>query len=180
MAEQVSPDIAKRVASMQRPIAGQSLTNDPDSPQAFEKAPEYTDMPEALDHLLTEITEDENRYSAVMTAVDSGMPVMDITKMILYDGFQKGKWNPDLLMILAEPLAFIIMGLAERAGIEYTITRDKEDEEEGGPVGLGRMDRSIRESKPSEESLPPEIKEKVENVQVPERTQQGPSLLGEQ
>ena len=72
------------------------------------------------------------------------------------------------------------MGLAERAGIEYTITRDKEDEEEGGPVGLGRMDRSIRESKPSEESLPPEIKEKVENVQVPERTQQGPSLLGEQ
>ena len=83
-------------------------------------------------------------------------------------------------MILAEPLAYIIMGLAERAGIDYEIIQEEEDEEEGGAVGLGRLDRVIRESKPSEESLPPEIKEKVENVQVPERTQQGPSLLGEQ
>jgi len=180
MAEQVNPDIARRVASMQRPMAGQSLTNDPNNPQAFEKAPQYTDMPEALDHLLTEITEDKDRYAAVMNAVDSGMPIMDITKIILYDGFQSGKWNPDLLMVLAEPLAYIIMGLAERANIEYTIVRDEGDEEEGGAVGLGRIDRTMRESKPSEESLPPEIKEKVENVQVPERTQQGPSLLGEQ
>ena len=180
MAQQVSPDITKIVASMQRPIAGQSLTNDPNSPQAFEKAPEYTDMPEALEYLLDEITDNENRYASIMNAVESGMPIMDITKIILYDGFQKGKWNPDLLMILAEPLAYIIMGLAERAGIDYEIIQEEEDEEEGGAVGLGRLDRVIRESKPSEESLPPEIKEKVENVQVPERTQQGPSLLGEQ
>lgn len=180
MAQQVDPDITKRVASMQRPIAGQSLTNDPNSPQAFEKAPEYTDMPEALEYLLDEITDNENRYASIMNAVESGMPIMDITKIILYDGFQKGKWNPDLLMILAEPLAYIIMGLAERAGIDYEIIQEEEDEEEGGAVGLGRLDRVIRESKPSEESLPPEIKEKVENVQVPERTQQGPSLLGEQ
>ena len=180
MAQQVDPDIAKRVASMERPIAGQSLTNDPNSPQAFEKAPEYTDMPEALEYLLDEITENEDRYISIMNAVESGMPIMDITKLILYDGFQKGKWNPDLLMVLAEPLAYIIMGLAERAGIDYEVIQEEEDEEEGGAVGLGRMDRSIRESKPSEESLPPEIKEKVESVQVPERTQQGPSLLGEQ
>ena len=146
MAQQVDPDIAKRVASMERPIAGQSLTNDPNSPQAFEKAPEYTDMPEALEYLLDEITENEDRYISIMNAVESGMPIMDITKLILYDGFQKGKWNPDLLMVLAEPLAYIIMGLAERAGIDYEVIQEEEDEEEGGAVGLGRMDRSIRES----------------------------------
>ena len=79
MAQQVDPDITKRVASMQRPIAGQSLTNDPNSPQAFEKAPEYTDMPEALEYLLDEITDNENRYASIMNAVESGMPIMDIT-----------------------------------------------------------------------------------------------------
>ena len=130
---QPDPDISKRVSSMQRPIAGQSLTNDPANPQAFEKAPEYTDI-------------------------------------------TKGLWNPDLLMMLAEPFAYMIMALAEKAGIDYIINRedmDDEEEDEVPPVGLGRMDQTIRESKPTEESLPPEIKEKVENVQAP-------SLLGEQ
>ena len=191
MAQELNPNIAKRVASMQRPTAGQSLTNSPDNPQAFERAPEYTDMTKALDFLFDDLTEDEERYEAVMDAVESHMPIMDITKLILYDGFQKGKWNPDLLMVLAEPLAYIIMGLAERANIDYVLVSTDEDEDEDvEPVGLARLDQSIREAEPSEESLPPEIKEKVasaevperpqESAEVPERPQEGQSLLGEQ
>ena len=191
MAQELNPNIAKRVASMQRPTAGQSLTNSPDNPQAFERAPEYTDMTKALDFLFDDLTEDEERYEAVMDSVESRMPVMDITKLILYDGFQKGKWNPDLLMVLAEPLAYIIMGLAERANIDYVLVSTDEDEDEDvEPVGLARLDQSIREAEPSEESLPPEIKEKVasaevperpqESAEVPERPQEGQSLLGEQ
>ena len=172
---QPDPDISKRVSSMQRPIAGQSLTNDPANPQAFEKAPEYTDITKALEYLFEDLTE-EDRYEAVMQSVSSRVPIMDVTKIILYDGFQKGLWNPDLLMMLAEPFSYMIMALAEKAGIDYIINRedmDNEEEDEVPPVGLGRMDQTIRESKPTEESLPPEIKERVENVQVP-------SLLGEQ
>ena len=191
MAQELNPNIAKRVASMQRPTAGQSLTNSPDNPQAFERAPEYTDMTKALDFLFDDLTEDEERYEAGMDSVESRMPVMDITKLILYDGFQKGKWNPDLLMVLAEPLAYIIMGLAERANIDYVLVSTDEDEDEDvEPVGLARLDQSIREAEPSEESLPPEIKEKVasaevperpqESAEVPERPQEGQSLLGEQ
>jgi len=191
MAQELNPNIAKRVASMQRPTAGQSLTNSPDNPQAFERAPEYTDMTKALDFLFDDLTEDEERYEAVMDAVESHMPIMDITKLILYDGFQKGKWNPDLLMVLAEPLSYIIMGLAERANIDYVIVSTDEDEDDDvEPVGLARLDQSMRETEPSEESLPPEIKEKVasaevperpqEGAEVPERPQEGQSLLGEQ
>jgi len=181
MAQELNPNIAKRVASMQRPTAGQSLTNSPDNPQAFERAPEYTDMTKALDFLFDDLTEDEERYEAVMDSVESRMPVMDITKLILYDGFQKGKWNPDLLMVLAEPLSYIIMGLAERANIDYVIVSTDEDEDDDvEPVGLARLDQSMRETEPSEESLPPEIKEKVASAEVPERPQEGQSLLGEQ
>mgnify|MGYP005828737411 FL=1 len=94
-------------------------------------------------------------------------------------------------MVLAEPLAYIIMGLAERANIDYVLVSTDEDEDEDvEPVGLARLDQSIREAEPSEESLPPEIKEKVasaevperpeESAEVPERPQEGQSLLGEQ
>ena len=171
---QLNPNTMKRISSMQRPLAGQSLTNDPDNPQAFEKTPEYTDMTKALEHLFEDLTE-EDRYKSVMKAVSSRVPIMDVAKIILYDGFQKGLWNPDLLMILAEPFAYMIMALAEQAGIDYVINQGdgEEEEDEAPPVGLGRIDQTMREAKPTEESLPPEIKEKVENVQAP-------SLLGEQ
>ena len=119
---------AKYLQNANRSIPGQSLTNNPDQPRSFEKAPEITDLREAIEFLFVSIT-DEERYPILMQLVGDGIPVMEIVQVTLFQGFNQGKWNPDLVMLLAEPLAYMIMALAERANLEYTIYKGEEEEE---------------------------------------------------
>ena len=55
------------------------------------------------------------------------VPIMQIVKIILYRGFSDGLWNPDMMLILAEPLAYMIMALAERADVDFKIDEDDEE-----------------------------------------------------
>ena len=100
-------------AGMGRPIPGQSLTNDPDNPAPYEQAPMFTTVDEASKYLWDFIT-DEPRYVAIMRAVDEEIPVMEHVRVILFNHFVKGAFNPDLMLMMAEPLAFMIIALAER------------------------------------------------------------------
>ena len=47
---------------------------------------------------------------------------------MLQAGFEKGKWNPDLLMMLIEPTVYTLMALAEKANIQYRINGDEEED----------------------------------------------------
>ena len=48
-------------STMGKPIAGQSLTNDPDNPAPFEQAPKFTELPSASLYLWNKITAPVNR-----------------------------------------------------------------------------------------------------------------------
>ena len=115
----------EEVSKMNRPIPGQSLTNDPENPAPFEKAPEYTNVHEATMYLWDTVTEEET-YSALMSGVSKGVPIMNITQVILFGGFQKGRWNPDLMMMLIEPLAYMLIALAERLDLDIKIDNEEE------------------------------------------------------
>ena len=68
-----------------------------------------------------------------MASVADGVPLMTITQVILFTEFQKGSWNPDLMLMLIEPTAYMLMALAERAEIPMVIYEgelEDEDEEE--------------------------------------------------
>ena len=126
MAEQ---EYTQYIAQGNRPIAGQSLTRDPDSPAPYEQATEFSNVHKAIEYLFIKII-DEQSYIPIMQSVAEGTPVMELVQLVLFDGFQKGKWNPDLMMMLAEPLAYIIIALAERADIDIVVYRgEKEDED---------------------------------------------------
>ena len=49
---------------------------------------------------------------------------MDLAQQILYVGFREGKFNPDLMLMLAEPLAYALMYMSENAGIKFRIDSD--------------------------------------------------------
>ena len=87
------------LANNGRPIPGSSLTNSPDTPYAWEQAPQFVELQPAIDALFLELTEPE-AYHSTMDLVKNGMPIGDIAQVLLTDGFQKGMWNPDLLMLL--------------------------------------------------------------------------------
>ena len=133
-------------AKMGRPIPGQSLTNDPENPAPYEQAPEMTNVHEASIYLWDFVTE-EKTYAALMTAIDNEVPVMHIVQTILFNEFQQGKWNPDLMLMLAEPLAYMLIALAERLDLDIKVD---DEEEEGDVFGVEMEERKLQELRNSQ------------------------------
>jgi len=161
--------------TLNRSIPGQGLTTDPDSPMPWEQTPEYTDLEEGLQYIFGLLIDPEN-YVPIMDVIDDGTPLMDITQGILFKGFTEGKWNPDLLMLLAEPMTYILLALAERANIDdIKIYRGEEEDEDDEAtlfdmkIGKEKLDK-LKEFSTSKEipagAIPKDIAEKIEELPV--------------
>lgn len=148
----VEEEYDKIRTSFKRPLPGQSLTNDPDTPAPYEQAPKYTSVHAASEYLWESFIEPKT-YVGLMQAVDDGVPIMNIVQLVLFTEFQEGAWNPDLMLMLAEPAAYMIMALAERIGLEMTIyTGDLDDENDdedfaGTKIEESRIEKLIKDSK---------------------------------
>ena len=112
-----------------RPIPGQSLTSSPEQRRPFEQPPEFVNFKEALDYTVAELLREEV-YTNIVVGIGQGIPVADVALEIGYAGFREGKWNPDLMLMLIEPLVYVLMALCEKAGVEYRLSSDPEIEEE--------------------------------------------------
>jgi hypothetical protein len=123
-----------------------------------------------------------------MAAVSDGVPILDLVMQITYVGFRDGRWNPDLMMMLIEPLIYVMMALAEKADIEYRI--DDEDDTDDGDSMLEEKARniaSVAKAKMGDTGVipagvvPEETVAQIEQAEVPtsllERTEEEPSLL---
>jgi hypothetical protein len=64
----------------------------------------------------------------IVSALAGGLPVGDIAMAILYSKFIDGVISVDLLMLLAEPVMYLIMAIGEEANIKYNIEGDDLDE----------------------------------------------------
>lgn len=111
-----------------RAVPGQSLTGDPDNPRPFERAPRFVSIHEAFEYIFANALE-EKSYLQFMGLLGEGVPVMTITQNVLFYGFYEGLWNPDLMLLLGEPVAYMFLALAERAGIEAKIYDGEEDDD---------------------------------------------------
>ena len=116
-------------STMGKPIAGQSLTNDPDNPAPFEQAPKFTELPSASLYLWNKITAPEV-YMPAMEALSDGQPIMTLVQLVLKTEFQEGSFNPDLMTMLIEPLAYMFLALAERLDIDPVFYRGEEEDDE--------------------------------------------------
>jgi len=127
-------------------VPGQSLTNSPEQPYAWESPPVYTSVPEAATAIFADMTEEEN-YLSLLRALKSGTSVVDIASAILYRGFQLGQFNPDLMLLLMEPVMYMIMAIAEKAGIGDVLGYEGEaNEEELDPEEKRKSLDSLKET----------------------------------
>jgi hypothetical protein len=100
---------------------------------------------------------------------------MDVVQTLLYQGFRQGDFNPDMMLLVAEPLAYMIAALAERADVDFIISEDDEDDEddeEDLPV-LSEKLSNIKNPQ-MDDKFPEELKTKIDNVEAPQKR----SLLG--
>ena len=145
-----------RAGQLDRPIPGQSLTNNPDNPMPFEQPPEYTDLTTALEYYFATFTE-EGTYERILEIIASGTPIMDIVQLVLYQGFQDGLFNPDLMMLLAEPLAYMLAAFCEQENIEFVIQGDDEEDMEE-EQSLPMMKQALGQiQEPSPEAVPEQV-----------------------
>lgn len=128
------------------PTPGQSLTNSPDNPYPWEKAPEITSVKVATEKIFFDLLKEDN-LTTVATLMSQRTPVADIANLLLTAGFQKGKWNPDMMLNLLEPTMYMLMAIAEKAGIDPVLTRDEADviieDDEDNP----RQDLNVSQTK---------------------------------
>ena len=196
MAEEYNQEGIDALVNSSRPIPGQSLTDSPEQSYPWESPPEYTDFREAFNYLAEELMEEET-FVSLTVAMGQGVPVSDITLQLLQRGFQEGKWNPDMFMMLIEPTMYLLIALAEKAGIEPRLYGDEEDdldEDDENEVASMRAKNiaDLTEEKVGEATkapsgvLPQDVLKDIENLEVPdsllarpmESQEQPESLLG--
>ena len=162
-------------------IPGQSLTNSPDQQYNWEQPTEYTNPREAMLYVFETLTVPETTTN-ILLSLSNGVGVVDIASITLYAGFLEGKWNPDVMLLLMEPTMYMVMALAEKAGIPYNLEAgDDETPVEMSPdkqvatleKGINELDKmkQVAASRVNPQSVPEEVRKVIEETEL------SPSLL---
>lgn len=170
----MNDEYVKATTQLGRPIPGQSLTADPNNPAPYEKPPRFTSVHEASEFIFEKFI-DEGTYMQMMQMMADDMPIMDITRTVLFTGFTEGQWSPDLMLMLVEPVAYMLLALAERAQIDPVIYRgeDEDDEEEEQVLGtsyekekLNSMKKMLQSKQVPSAVVAPEMLETISQLPV--------------
>lgn len=132
--------------AMNRPIPGQSLTDEPKN-YAWERPPEITDPNEAVKYHLDRVS-DEEVIDNVFYALDMGMPVKTLTDAMMTGAVGKGIHSIDVGLLVEPLVRRAVMRIAENAGVDYKETFD--EDEVSVEERAARMVRVV-ESTPQEE-----------------------------
>jgi hypothetical protein len=169
------------LATQGAPVPGESLTNSPDQAYAWEQAPQFTSVQPALDATFLELTEPD-AYHELVKLMRQGVPIGQLTDIIIYKGFTSGLWNPDLAMLLLEPMMYLLIALATHAGIDEPVLDDEPDTMEADEQ-LTEVQKAIEMAKEKIvpelklKGIPREIQQRVDTLEIPERPTEPSSLL---
>ena len=180
----------------ERHTPGQSLTNSKEQPYPWEQPPQMTSVKEATQRIFLGLLEDKN-LATVTDMMAEGTPIDDVAQMLLMTGFQKGKFNPDMMLQLLEPTMYMLLAIAEKVGVtnfklyrgeaddvELSTEDEKELVENAQDVMTSFSDLPPREISPN--AIPTEISEQLETLDTgqfqsllerPEPTEADNSLL---
>ena len=96
---------------------------------------------------------------------------------IVYAGFKSGKWNPDLMLLLIEPLMYVIIALCEKAGVDYTLYSGEEEDDDDEEMNTSNTEleqlKELTKTKiPDKTSIdsraiPASIVQQIEDLEVP-------------
>ena len=102
------------------PTPGESLTKNPDERFPWERQPRHTKVDTFMKELLLELVQKEN-YINLLGLFISKIPVEEITQVILYRAMSTGKISNDLMLLLIEPVMYLIIAIAEHAELEVVM-----------------------------------------------------------
>lgn len=98
------------------PVPGQSLTDEPGN-YPWEHPPKMTDPEQVLDEMWSRLTDPE-AAEQMIAMMDAGIPVEAIVRVLTFTGFAEGEYNPDIGLVIVEPLMKMVTAIGIRAGIK--------------------------------------------------------------
>ncbi len=108
-------------------IPGSSLTTNPETPHPWEQPPTFVNPEDAMKHIMS-ITFSDGALQHFIGLLRDGAPVLMITRTVVFAGFTKGLYTPDVAVLLYEPTAVMFIKLAEKLGIDPVLyPREHED-----------------------------------------------------
>ena len=155
------------------PTPGESLTKNPEEKFAWEQASEYTEVRPFMEDLFLQLTEDKDRYVKLLVSFLQQVSIADTTQMLLYTSWRAGKINTDLMLLLIEPVMYLLIAMAEQAEIEPVIYDEEnvdEPSQEDADLYL-EQSQKINEMKPEKirkSSVEPSLLARVEDLPTAE------------
>lgn len=109
------------------PIPGQAWSK-PIGAHPYQNPPQYTDVNDALEHVFTALTE-PRQVTRLVLMLKKGTPAEYIARTILFVGFTKGMWTPDVALLMLKTVMAMIIGVAHLKKVKVTIFNpDKEQD----------------------------------------------------
>jgi len=155
------------------PTPGESLTKNPEEKFAWEQASEYTEVRPFMEDLFLQLTEDKDRYVKLLVSFLQQVSIADTTQMLLYTSWRAGKINTDLMLLLIEPVMYLLIAMAEQAEIEPVIYDEEnvdEPSQEDSDLYV-EQSQKINEMKPEKirkSSVEPSLLARVEDLPTAE------------
>ena len=151
------------------PTPGESLTKNPEEKFPWEQASEYTEVRPFMEDLFLQLTEDKDRYVKLLVSFLQQVSIADTTQMLLYTSWRAGKINTDLMLLLIEPVMYLLIAMAEQAEIEPVIYDEENVDEPSQEDADLYVDESqkINEMKPEKirkSSVEPSLLARVEDL----------------
>lgn len=103
-----------------RAIPGQSLTSTPKN-APWENPPKFVRLNDACEFVFDQMMQ-EPRLHQLLMMFKAGIPLEAIAKLIIFAGFSKGFWTPDLGLLMSRPVMYMLGGIAARAGLNPKLT----------------------------------------------------------
>ena len=168
----------KEYNPFQGPIPGQSLTNSEDEQQPWEQPPVYTNVNEAREVMFLEILKKEN-LTAIVNLLDEGMTIAKISEMLLFIGYTKGQFTPDMMLLLLEPTMYMLLAVAESVGLDPKLDEDDEiltdeDIDQEDEEDINRLNEKIGPllKNPKQRRKLEELQDTIERTEIPREIQE--------
>tara|TARA_R100000808_G_scaffold24154_1_gene54922 strand:+ start:3895 stop:4464 length:570 start_codon:yes stop_codon:yes gene_type:complete len=187
MSQRTDELFMKEAMSTDRAIPGESLTADPSVKTPLLGPPEFTKKSKILEYYFEYFTSEE-MYEPLLDTIEGQIPLIDIVKVILMKDLEAGLFNPDLMLLIIEPLVYMLAALAERQNIDFVIDDDRDgegefEEDEEDTNMFSKIAATVTNPEMGEE-FPEEVQEQLESDEplpaesLLNRPEEGQSLLG--
>jgi hypothetical protein len=148
------------------PTPGESLTRDPEQKFPWEQPPQLTEVEPVIKEIFINITQKE-KLLELLHLLRKGTPVDELTQVILYRGMTQGIYNTDLMMLLIEPVMYLIIAIAEEYEIDPVIYEGMDQdiaEEEDFDTAIAEKNQEEQVQRPTAKNVPSSILARVKTL----------------